>query len=160
MNTLSVRVMFLHCRLTSKRVVQHFHRRCYISPAPPTDLLVRAARPDLIVIRHVDIEYQLSPLRLEGSSSQCLPISRLHPSYQRHPDPYMRPTYPSRVLRPNLEPRRIEPDYLLLEIVGGMEGIVSDIHIALKREREFSVREELGGDYDEGSQAGGLWGRR
>jgi hypothetical protein len=37
-------------------MIQHLDRRCDIPPTPPTNLLVGAARPDLVVIGHIDIK--------------------------------------------------------------------------------------------------------
>jgi hypothetical protein len=50
-------------------------------------------------------------------------------------------TYSSSILRSNLESRRIKPNYLLLEIIGSIERIISDIDISSKSECEFSMRE-------------------
>lgn len=50
--------------LTSKGMVKDLDGCGDVTPTQLTYPLVRTARPDLVVIRHVDIEYEFSPLRL------------------------------------------------------------------------------------------------
>jgi hypothetical protein len=63
--------------LTSQAVIQDFDRRGDEPPTPLADLLVRAACSNLVIVRHIDIKDQLSPLRLQCSSSKGLPITWL-----------------------------------------------------------------------------------
>jgi hypothetical protein len=58
-------------------VVKDFDGGGYITPAPLADLLIRTARSDLVVIRHIDIKDQLSSLRDQCTRRQRLPVSRL-----------------------------------------------------------------------------------
>ena len=54
--------------------------------------------------------------------------------------------YASGVLRANLETGWIQPEHLLLEVVGRVERVVPDVDVALKSEGELSVGEEFGGN--------------
>jgi hypothetical protein len=49
-------------------------------------------------------------------------------------------------LRTDLESRRVEPQHLLLKVVGGVKRVVSDVNVAGESESKLSVGEELGGD--------------
>ncbi len=51
---------------TSQRMIQHLDGSRDIPPAPPTDRSSRTTRPDLIVIRHVDIEHEFTLFRAKS----------------------------------------------------------------------------------------------
>ena len=60
-----------------------------------------------------------------------------------------RTTHARRVLWTDFETGRIQPHDLLLEIVGSVERVVSDIHIASECKCKFTVSEEFGGDWSQ-----------
>lgn len=60
-------------------MIQHFHGGGNKAPAPPTNSLVRATRSDLIVISHINIKNELSPLWLKSARGKRLPVLRLCP---------------------------------------------------------------------------------
>jgi hypothetical protein len=62
---------------TSESRIENVGSGCDVAPTTLAHGLVRAARSDLVVVCHVDIEYQLSSLRLKGVWSKRLLVSRL-----------------------------------------------------------------------------------
>ena len=54
-------------------------------------------------------------------------------------------THSGRVLRADFETAGVETNQLLLEVVGGVEGIVSDVDVSGEGEGKLSMCEELCG---------------
>lgn len=65
---------------TPQRLVEDLDGRTDESPAALADLLVGAARADLVVVGHIDIEHQLAALGLQSASGECLAVSGLRVS--------------------------------------------------------------------------------
>jgi len=61
-------------------MIEYFDRCGYETPTALTDLLVGATGTNLVVIRHIDIEDQLSSLWLQRPGGKRLSVSRLHVS--------------------------------------------------------------------------------
>jgi len=55
--------------------------------------------------------------------------------------------HPGGVLGANLETARVEADELFLKVVGGVEGVVSDVDVSWEGKGELPMCEELGGYY-------------
>lgn len=59
-------------------MIQHLYGGGDKAPAPLTNGFVRAARSDLIVIGHINIKNELSPLWLKSARGKRLPVFRLY----------------------------------------------------------------------------------
>ncbi len=55
-------------------------------------------------------------------------------------------TYSGGILGSDFKSSWVEPEDLLLEVIGIVKGVVSDIDVALEGECKLSVGEELGGN--------------
>jgi hypothetical protein len=64
----------IYADLTPQAVIEHFDCRCDKPPTSLADLLVGTARSNLVIVRHVDVKDELSPLRLQRSSGERLTI--------------------------------------------------------------------------------------
>lgn len=61
-------------------MIQHFYGGGNKAPASLTNSLIRATRSDLIVIGHINIKNELSPLWLKSARGKRLPVLRLYPA--------------------------------------------------------------------------------
>ncbi|KAI3494657.1 hypothetical protein L1887_40473 [Cichorium endivia] len=131
MDTTTTRIdpeQMLEAEILAQRLVEHLHRDGDKRPATLADALTRTACAHLVVVRHVDIEYQLALHGLERSLLHGFAVFGL-----------------GRVDRANLESRRVEATHLFLELVGGRERVVTQVGLVLERKGELAVREALGG---------------
>lgn len=78
------RIHFKVSRRTAQRMVEHLYCSSNVAPTTNTNISTRAARSDLVVIRHIDIEHELSLLRPQCGSLHRLPISWLCIARQQH----------------------------------------------------------------------------
>jgi hypothetical protein len=64
-------------KLTPECVVEHLDGSSNEAPAALADLLVGAARADLVVVGHVNVEHELAALRLQRAGRKRLAVARL-----------------------------------------------------------------------------------
>ena len=77
---LNIERYLLVSKVASKGLVQHRNGRSDESPAAFTDRTPRAARADRVIIRHVDIEHELSSNWLQFGGWKGFFIARLRPA--------------------------------------------------------------------------------
>lgn len=127
---------------TSQSFVEDLHSRSNETPAAFADLLVRAASTDLVIVGHIDIENELTALRLKRTCRERLAVARL---VCQHRGPHC--TYPCTVLRSDLETRRCQTKHLFLKVINRVERVVSDVDVVLDCECELAVCPQLAGDW-------------
>jgi hypothetical protein len=136
--------------------VEHTDRSADEAPAMFADIRTRTACSDTIVVRHIDVKYEL-PL---NGSKRARPYGFLVPRLEKKmkmkillsgteissATEGLRDTHSCRVDGTDLEASRVQRARLLFKFVCGRERVVTQIHVVLERERDLAVCEEPAGN--------------
>lgn len=112
----------LEAKVLAEGCVKDLTRNSHKLPALGTDICPLATRPDLVVVRHIDVEDQLPLNRLDVADRPVLLRANRHD-------------------RTNVYLKRVAHANLLLQVLLRLEGQVPQIDVIGQREGKLPMRE-------------------